>query len=119
MSTSPPIRRRIGGRPKIVIAGGGFAAVESLLALRDLAPEPVDIDLVAPGRHLIYRPAATARPFTGDEPARFDLAEIAADAGATFRRERLAAVAPQARRLGLASGAHIDYATLILALGTR
>jgi sulfide:quinone oxidoreductase len=119
MSTPSSARRHLGGHPRIVIAGGGFAAVETLLALRDLAPEPVDVELVAPGRHLIYRPAATAQPFTGDEPSTFDLEEIAADAGAVFRRDRLAAVAPHDRRIRLASGAHTEYSTLVLALGAR
>jgi NADH dehydrogenase FAD-containing subunit len=35
-------------RPRIVIAGGGVAALEAVLALRALAPEPVAIDVVAP-----------------------------------------------------------------------
>ena len=103
----------------MIIAGGGFAAPESMLALRHLAPAPVDIDLIAPDHVLVYRPAATAQAFTGDEPAAFDLAEIAAEAGATFRRDRVEAVAPGAHRLRLAGGGHCGYSMLVLALGAR
>ena len=35
-------------RLRIVIAGGGVAALETAIALRTLAPELVDITLVAP-----------------------------------------------------------------------
>ena len=34
--------------PRVVIAGGGVAALETLIALRDLAGDRVDITLVAP-----------------------------------------------------------------------
>ena len=110
---------RLAARPRIVIAGGGFAAVESLLALRSLVRDRVDIQLVAPDRRLVYRPAATAQPFTGGEPASFDLEEIAADAGATLRLDRVAAVAPHVHRLRLACDATLEYSVLVLAVGAR
>jgi hypothetical protein len=72
-----------------------------------------------PTRRLADRLAATAQPFTGDAPPSFDLEEIAADAGATFRRDRVAAVTPHVHRLRLACDAHLEYSALILAAGAR
>jgi len=34
---------------RVVVAGGGFAAAELLLALRSLAEERVELELIAPG----------------------------------------------------------------------
>jgi NADH dehydrogenase FAD-containing subunit len=77
--------------PHVVIAGGGFAAVETLLALWALGGKHVRVTLVAPESRLFYRPAATAEAFE-DRPARsYDLHAIAADVGAAFRKARLVA----------------------------
>jgi sulfide:quinone oxidoreductase len=120
-SPSIPLSRplRFGPPPKVVIAGGGFAAVEAMLALRALAEDRIDVELVAPRAELVYRPAAPQELFGDGEVTSFDLAELAADAGATYRRGTVAAVASQARRIRLASDAHLDYSALILAVGAR
>src|SRR2546427_12655792 len=39
-----------GDKPRVLIAGGGVAAIETLLALRDLAGDLVEIEIVAPER---------------------------------------------------------------------
>jgi sulfide:quinone oxidoreductase len=104
---------------RVVIAGGGFAALELLLALRALAEERVSITLLAPSPDFAYRPAATGEPFGAAQVRRFDLAAIAADHGAALRIDALEAVAPTARRLRTAAGAHLDYDALVLALGAR
>ena len=36
---------------RVVIVGGGVAALEAALALQELAPELVEVELVAPDRH--------------------------------------------------------------------
>jgi sulfide:quinone oxidoreductase len=106
---------------KVVIAGGGFAAVEALLALRTLLGEAVELTLVSSSRELAFRPAATCEAFGGrDEPAMsYGLAEIAFDANARFVHGRVEAVAPAARTVRLASDATLRYDSLILALGAR
>ena len=56
-------------RPRIVIAGGGVAAIEALLALRHLAGEQVAITLLAPERRFVHRPSSVASPFGLGGPA--------------------------------------------------
>src|SRR4051794_4848842 len=108
------------GPPRhVIVAGGGFAAVEALLALRALAGERVTLQLVAPQPVLRYRPSATGEPFGTDEVRTFDLARIAEQAGATHRRDALVSVTPRDHAVRLASGAVLRYDGLVLALGAR
>lgn len=104
---------------RVLLAGGGFAAVEAILALRELMGEAVQMTLLAPEPRLAYRPAATVEAF-GSMPSRaYDLKAICADLGVDYRRDRLEAVAASQHRVRLASYASLDYDVLILALGAR
>ena len=53
----------------VVIAGGGIAALEALLGVRELAPEAVRIQLLAPEREFVHRPMFVAEPFGIGEAA--------------------------------------------------
>ena len=103
----------------VLIAGGGFGAVESMLALRALAGEHVRVTLVSASPSLAYKPAATTESFDETPPRAYDLRAIARDAGASFRLDRVEAVAADAHRVRLASFAHLDYDALVLAVGAR
>src|SRR3954452_11020844 len=103
----------------VIIAGGGFAAVEALLALRDFAQERVTIELIAPDELLPYRPSATGEPFGADEVTTFALGDLAARSSASFRCDAITAVLPTQRAVRLASGATRRYDSLVLALGAR
>lgn len=48
---------------RVVICGGGIAAVEGLLRLRALAGDAVEVQLIAPNDELVYRPLAVGQPF--------------------------------------------------------
>ena len=65
------------GRKRIVIAGGGVAALEAALTLHELAPELVDVELVVPEPRFWYRPLAVAEPFGLGDARSFDLADLA------------------------------------------
>ena len=101
----------------MVIAGGGVAGLEAALALQALAPSLADVEIVAPEHHFWYRPLAVAEPFEAARVLRFELAELAAGAGAVFTPGSVTAVDPVARVVETAEGGKIEYDALVLALG--
>ncbi len=117
-----------GAPVRVLIGGGGFAALETILALRDLLGERAHITLVSPDPHFAYRPAATLEAFDEESGSlsrhrhpsrRYDLRAICEDLGVLYRRDRIEALAPKQHRLRLASFARLPYDVLVLALGAR
>ena len=53
---------------RVVIAGGGIAALEGLLAVRELTDGRAEVTLVAPTDEFTYRPLLVREPFS-PEPA--------------------------------------------------
>ena len=47
-------------RLRVLVAGGGVAGLEALLALTDMAAARVDITLLSPQEDFVYRPLAVA-----------------------------------------------------------
>jgi len=109
------VLRRLG----IVIAGGGVAALETALALRTLAPELVDITLVAPTDRFGFRAASVGEPFGRAEVHRFDLAAICADIGVGLHRGVLTAVDPEDHSATIGADMTIAYDVLVVACGAE
>ena len=104
---------------RVVIAGGGVAALEAALALQHIAPELADVELIAPDQDFTYRPLAVAEPFLAGEVRRFPLSALAEAAGASVRRARVTAVDPERRTVHTDVAGEVEYDALLLALGTR
>jgi len=104
---------------RVLIAGGGFAAVEAALALKALASDRVQVALLAPDAVFHYRPAATTESFDVAPTRGYDLQTIAADIGASYHRGRLEAIASRKQWARTAAGARMQYDRLILATGAR
>jgi sulfide:quinone oxidoreductase len=103
----------------VLIAGGGVAALEAMMALADLAGERARVTLVAPEPDFVHRPQSVAEPFGLGAPQRRPLAQIASGFGAGFRRAGVAAVDPAGQRVVLRSGDTLGYDVLVLAPGAR
>lgn len=114
-----PLQSSSDGPSRVVIAGGGFAALEAALALRALAGDRAELTLISPRSRLVYRPAATTQVFGMGDRTLYDLRKIAADIGARFHGFPVEAVSPSEQRLRLRSGLLLDYDSLILATGAR
>ena len=108
---------RTGKRFRVVIAGGGVAALEATLALRELASGLVDVELVAPEPRFWYRPAAVGEPFGLAAVRSYDLSDLAARAGASFVPGALEAVDTRGRLMRTEAGAAIPFDALLLARG--
>src|SRR5690242_12761829 len=104
---------------RVLVAGGGIAAVELLVALRKLAGTRVEIELLSAGDHLVYRPLLVAEPFAAGSVPRFPLAQILADQRASSRRGRLVEVDAAAHEALTDSGERIGYDALAVAIGAR
>jgi sulfide:quinone oxidoreductase len=113
---SRPVRPA-NGALRVLIAGGGVAGLETLLALRALAGELVAIELLAVEPDFWYRPLAVAEPFDAGRAERFELAGIAEAAGAFHSPGELGAVDAEAHLARTTSGAEIEYDVLVLACG--
>ena len=106
------------GGLRVLIAGGGVAGLETMLALRDLARDLVDIELLSPEPHFWYRPISVAQPFDPSRAYHFDLSSIATAVGAGFTLGDLSAVDNDAHRVTTSQGAEIAYDVLVIACGT-
>src|SRR5215207_597632 len=107
-----------GDTTRVLIAGGGVAALEAALALRALAGELVNVELLAPEPQFWYRPMSVAEPFGLGEAQHFDLARLAEDAGATFTPGALVSV-DAVRRQARTTSDTIEYGALLIASGAQ
>jgi sulfide:quinone oxidoreductase len=112
------LEEMVGVAMRVLIAGGGVAALESALALRALAEDCVDVELLAPEPHFWYRPLAVAEPFGLGEVRQFELAELAAAAGAIFSPGALVRVDAQNQLAWTSAGVSIPFDALLVACGT-
>jgi sulfide:quinone oxidoreductase len=103
----------------VLIAGGGVAGLETLLALRELAGERLELTLLAPQPDFVYRPLSVAEPFARGHAERHPLAAIAAEFGAGFVQDAFARLDAAQRTVHTASGAQLGYDVLVLATGCR
>jgi sulfide:quinone oxidoreductase len=112
-------RETIKGRSRVLVAGGGIAALEAVLALRELAAEHVFVELLAPEPHFWLRPLAVAEPFGLAHAERLELSRFARDCGAEPILGALVSVDAERRVARTTSGAELDFDVLLLACGAR
>jgi sulfide:quinone oxidoreductase len=115
MTTEPSLDDKL----RVIIAGGGVAALESALALADLALDRTDVTVIAPNTEFVYRPMTVREPFAYGSASRYPLAPIVRDAGAKLLTGELAWVDPAKQTIHTKHDESIEYDALMLALGAK
>jgi len=103
---------------KVVIAGGGVAALETALALRDLASDLVALTLVSPGSDFTYWPTGVLSPFQPTTARQLALAKVAAEVGAALEQGKLESVDCDRRVVSIGQR-ELSYDALVIATGGR
>jgi sulfide:quinone oxidoreductase len=104
---------------EIVVVGGGIAALEAVLALRELAGNRVHMTLVADQPDFVLRPTLAAEALGRRGAQRHPLGVIAADLGIDLVPAAVASVDAEGHRVILRRGEPLPYDSLILAHGAR
>jgi sulfide:quinone oxidoreductase len=115
MPTETPSSEKL----RVVVVGGGVAALETALALHDLAGELTDVSVIAPNPDFHYRPMTVREPFAQGQARRYPLAPIVSDAGASLICDELSWVDPENRIVHTKGDEQLEYDALVLALGAR
>lgn len=101
--------------PAILVLGGGFAGFWAALAAKRVAGRAAEVTLVSRTQVLEMRPRLyEAKP----ETLGIDLPPRLAAAGIGFVEGEAVGLDPAARTLGLAGGARLPYARLVVATGS-
>ena len=116
-ATSAPSRPA--SRPRVVIAGGGVAGLETLLALRALAADRVDVTLLAPELKFVNRSMAVDQPFKPQRARGLRLADTAAALDARWYHGALDRVEHDQRRIITKDGGTLRYDMLVIAIGAH
>jgi len=103
-------------RRQVLIAGGGVAGLELMLALRELARDQVEVTVLSADEELVYRPLSVAEPFELGAVRRYSAAALCEQHGATFALGRLRSVDVD-RRLAVTDVGDQRYDELVVALG--
>ena len=105
------------GGVRTLVVGGGVAALEAAFALRALAGELVDVEILAAEPRFFYRPQAVFEPFGGPSVESFELSELADTLGAQLTPGELASVVPSQHVARTTRGMTIPYDALVIATG--
>jgi sulfide:quinone oxidoreductase len=105
------------GRHRVLIAGGGVAALEAALALQERAADRVAVELLAPDPHFWYTPVSVAAPFELGTVTHFELAGLAGRIGASFTLGALTGIDEWRHVAYTSKNTQIPYEMLLVACG--
>jgi sulfide:quinone oxidoreductase len=112
-----PSRAR--ARRRVLIVGGGVAGLETLLALRALAADRVDLAIASPEPRFVNRSMAVDQPFDRRRVRGLRLETIAAEFGAQWIHASVDRVEHERRVVVTTDRDEVPYDWLVLALGAR
>jgi NADH dehydrogenase FAD-containing subunit len=100
----------------VVVVGGGFAALEIAIALRSQRPA-TPVTVISTETDVTYRPWLIHVPAGGAPPPVIPFARLLAAAGVEVIASTARCADIDARRVGLDSGADVEYGQLVVATG--
>ena len=103
----------------MLIAGGGVAGLETLLALHALAADLLEITILAPELKFINLSMSVEQPFKPQRVRGLRLQETAAELGASWHRTALDRVEHERHLVVTRDGEELPYDRLVLALGAH
>jgi sulfide:quinone oxidoreductase len=106
-------------RPHVLIVGGGVAGLETLLALRKLAPDRLDVTLLAPKLTFVNKSMSVDGPFKPKRARGIRFERMLADLDVRWIRGRLDRVEHEQRLAITKHGERVSYDILVVALGAR
>ncbi len=105
-------------KPRVLVVGGGFAALETAFLLRMRHHDDVDIRLISDRDQFLFRPNSIYVPFGADPDSLLvDLNKPLHRRDIAFERGRVAEVDPGARLVTLDDGERFGYDKLVIATG--
>lgn len=104
---------------KVLVAGGGIAGLETVMALSDLGGRRLEITIAAPEPDFVYKPLLVEEPFTHTPADRLELAPLAAELGARFVQQGVKGVDSEAHTAELADGEQLAYDAAVICVGAR
>jgi sulfide:quinone oxidoreductase len=104
-------------RPRALIAGGGVAALEAAMALRELCGDRLQLTMLSASRHFEYGPLSVAQPFGLGRAHRFRLEDLVGDRGVQLVFDSLQGV--EGDHALTRSGREIRFDALLVAVGAR
>lgn len=102
---------------RIVIAGGGVAALEACIAIRALGGDAVSPIVVAPNTDFSFRARSVGEPFGQPASSRVPLADVLGDLSIPHERAAISTVDPVAKVVRTVEGMSLPYQGLLVAVG--
>jgi sulfide:quinone oxidoreductase len=116
-STRPTPRQP--GRPRVLIAGAGVAGLETLLALRALAGDHLEVTIVAPELKILNPSMAVDQPFKPRRARGIRLESLFAEFDAGWVRADLDRIEHGQHQAITRDGERLSYDRLVVALGAH
>jgi sulfide:quinone oxidoreductase len=107
------------GRPRVLIAGAGVAGLETLLALRALAGDRVEVTIVAPELKFLNPSMSVDQPFKPKRARGIRLERLSAEFDARWVRADLDRVEHGQQRAVTRDRMRLPYDRLVVALGAH
>ena len=106
-------------RFRVLICGGGVAALEGVLRLRSVAGDAVAVTLLAPGERFTYRPHTVLDAMGFGAARSYPLEAVVADAGADLVADGLVSLDVHGRRARTRAGRDLHFDAALVAVGGR